>query len=64
MSQIAQTQSHHLAQRMRHLGQFFQIQRRIDLHVAKWIEVLDRHVELLGKELRGVRHDRGPAREK
>ena len=57
MGQVPQTQAHDLTQRMGNLGQFLEVEGRIDLDVAEGVKILDRHIELLGEELRRIRHD-------
>ena len=63
MRQVAQAQPHHFTQRMRDLGQFFAVQFRVELDVAQRIEVFHRQIQLLGEELRRVRHARRATRE-
>ena len=55
--QIAQTKAHDLTQTVRDARKLFQIHRRINLHVAERIEILDRHIQFFRKKLRRVRHD-------
>ncbi|OQC27180.1 MAG: hypothetical protein BWX68_00241 [Verrucomicrobia bacterium ADurb.Bin063] len=62
--QVAQPQPHHLAQRMRHPRQFLEVEPRIQLDVAQRVEILHRHIQLLGEKLRRIRHHRRPARQK
>src|SRR5207247_2772049 len=59
--QVAQAQPDHFAQRMSDAGEFLEIDGGIDLNVAQRVEILHGDVELLGKELRSVRHDGGAA---
>ena len=61
MSEIAESEPDDFTKGMRHASQIFQIQSGIDLDVAQGVKRFDGDINFLGKELGGVRHDRGPA---
>src|SRR4051794_40186379 len=42
---------------MRDVGQFFQVNARINLDISKRVKIFDRHIQLFCEKLSRVRHD-------